>query len=648
MEIVEYFDGNDIQISKKIETIDNKVILENSNKKRSKLNVNRVVFTHSISGKASTDQAIKWLLSEVSKIKETIDIFDLWELAVEEIKEYSIEELSSIIFTDAITIEKSSLFHLIRDENLHFKRKGLNYIPRTKEQIEEILVQRDKESKKQEILDFYNNNLTLAISGQEVKDKKIFNILKDWLKKLENEELTSILTKFANGQDPRIFVYNLLKKNNQISQDADRFATIYGFDIEFEVEEIASASQIEIDMTNRDDFTNVTTFTIDSADTKEIDDAISIERVENGFVLGIHIADVASHIERDSILDNLASKRLSTLYLETGEILMLPKELSHEKLSLNLGQDRPAFSVILQLDNEFEIVESQVKLTKVKVTNKISYKEVDKILRKGGQSFDQLSLIEKITSKWRKKRFDLGAIEINRPEIQLHVNGDDIELEILNRRSKSRSMISELMIMMNSFVANYANNNNIPLLYRVQEAPDPDYKHFLNYDYYDPVLNDKLIRLIRPSFLTSVASTHYGLGVEAYTQITSPLRRYFDLMMQSQISSFIKTGKVIYSEEDLLGFIDYMTDNNKKRNEMYSKSFNYWFQKYLENNSMYEPIEAVIVGENHNSFTCELLKYGKRFPVKSPYQHQIGDLVSLLIDKVDPEKDVLRFSIMSD
>eukprot|EP00831_Metopus_contortus_P038606 TRINITY_DN30318_c0_g1_i5.p1 TRINITY_DN30318_c0_g1~~TRINITY_DN30318_c0_g1_i5.p1 ORF type:complete len:533 (+),score=48.59 TRINITY_DN30318_c0_g1_i5:117-1715(+) len=486
----------------------------------------------------------------------------------EDIREYSVEELASYLIDNPNSLTQSALFRAIREEKNHFKRKGLLVTPRTNEQIDEILTQEKKEKEKQEIYSIYSDNINLAMRTDPTTNPKIFDYLFSWLKEPDNQIITSVIEKYANGQDNRFFVYNILKSNNIISQELDKFAIIYGIATEFSQELIQEVEHLEIDITGREDISHLTSYTIDSEDTKEIDDAISFDVLGENYLVGVHITDLGSYILKDSLLDQEAARRVSTIYLETGEIPMFPPELCHNKLSLVKGQIRPCLSALFTFSSEFELLEKRIILSKISVTHKISYDELDKILKKSKNEVNSdFNILKKLTDFLRNRRFEAGAIEINRPEIEIRVVDDKINLKTTNQRSYSRKIISELMILMNTTVAEFASVNNIPYIYKIQEMPSEDYKHFLQPDYYDPIMNDKLIRLIRPSNYSSFPGKHYGLGVDFYSQISSPLRRYFDLLSQRQITSFLNEQNFIYTQEELLSFI---SDIDLKKQKLFS------------------------------------------------------------------------------
>lgn len=649
MEIVEYFEGNESHFAKKLEDRDNRYLIEKASKQKLKLSTNRVLFNHIVISDNDLSDIIDDLTKAIETKKANFSIIELWELAQEDIREYTVAELASFFVDNPDSVIQSALFHSIREEKNHFKRKGILVIPRTADQIEEILIQEKKEKEKEEIYSFFSDNIGLAMRNDSLANPEIFAHLQTWLRDASNDVLTSVIEKYANGQDSRYFIYNILKANKIIPEDADKFAIIYGISNQFSDQSLHEAHSLEIDISNREDLSHLTTYTIDSEETKEIDDAISFDRFGDNYLVGVHITDLASYVSKDSALDKEASEKISTVYLETGEIPMFPAQICHDKLSLLKGEQRPTVSALFTFSPTFELLEKRITLAKLAVKNKISYQEVDKLIRKSkGNNDNDFIILKSLTNQLRSKRFEAGAIEINRPEIEIRVIDNEIKLRATNQRSISRRIVSEMMILMNSTISEFAAKNDIPFIYRIQEMPNEDYKHYLQPDYYDPIMNDKLIRMIRPSNFSSQPSKHYGLGVDFYSQVTSPLRRYFDLLIQRQIVTFLKNEKPLYNIEELLSYITSIETTNKLYSQLYNSSFSYWFLKYLEQNLQYQPLPAVVVSDNQNSYTFELLEFGKRYNLRTKERLDIGDTVNLIIDRVQPEKDIIKFSLIND
>lgn len=649
IEVVEYFDGNEINFGKKVDESDNKFTIEKISKQKLKLSSNRILFVHTVNNSDNLATAIAELETSIKEQRADIDVAELWEIVQEEIRDYTMEELTSFLVDEPSSIMQSALFHSIREEKNRFKRKGLILTPRTAEQIEEIEIQQQREEDKLKVYNFFYDNVGAAMRQDNSVDSDIFSHLMKWLKESDNSVLTEVIEKYANSQESRVFVYNILKSNEQLPENADKFATLFGIEQEFSQEVITEAEQLTLDLNGREDLTHLTTYTIDSAETKEIDDAISFDLVDGNYLVGIHISDLGSFIHDDTSLDEEAYRRVSTIYLETGEIPMFPRNLCHEKLSLIKGETRPTLSALFTFTPEFELISEELKLANIIVKHKISYPEVDKLLKENREnSAHEFVILKNLTTALREKRFENGAIEINRPELNITVVDDKVTLKVNNLRAASRRIVSELMIFMNEFVAEFTASYQIPYIYRIQEMPDENYKHYLQPDYYDPIINDKLLRLIRPSSLVTHPGKHYGLGVDCYSQITSPLRRYFDLVMQKQVVYYLKNSSSLYSQEDILSFIAHIESVNKTYGQLYSASSTYWFMIYLEQNLLYEPLPAVVVSDNEKSYTCELLQYGKRYNIKSREPLYVGDRVNLLIDKIEPEREFIKFTLMND
>lgn len=650
IEIIEFFDGNKLLLGKKIEEKENKVTVEKASKQKVKLTNSRVLFRHEFPEKESLSITFSQIENEIYSLQTAINIDDLWELSLLEEREFSINELAELIESNPSSLLQSAVFRLIRSDNLHFKRKNLTAIPRTKEQIHEIKVQLKKEEEKKRIHSYFYNNLVRAMRSEEVQDEEFFDHLSSWLKNQDNSILTAIIEKLANGQDSRVFIYNVLLNNGKVKEDSDKFALIYGIETDFNDTLIESANNLVINLADRYDYTDVFTVTIDSEETKEIDDALSLDIQDDSVILGVHIIDLGSFVAKGTLLDKEALERISTIYLETGEITMFPEAISYDKLSLIKDKVRPAMSTFFTFDKDYNIIKKDVKLTNIKVDEKISYNEVEKIFRGKGQEkyVNEFKIFKQIAERLRNKRFKNGGFDVLKPELELRASKGVVSLKVYPRRSKSRQMVAEMMILMNSYLAAYAASNKIPLIFKSQEAPDADYIHFINNNYYDPVMTDKLLKHVHPSHTSLFPGRHHSLGVFNYTQVTSPIRRYSDLIHQRQIIAFIKGEKLPYSKEELLGLITYFENKNSSLREMYKKSFNYWFYKYIEDNLMYEPLEAVVVNETEKSYVCELLKYGKRYSIKSKEMFDIGDIVTIMVDKVDPNKETIKFSVLND
>ncbi len=314
-------------------------------------------------------------------------------------------------------------------------------------------------------------------------------------------------------------------------------------------------------------------FTIDGADTKDIDDAISVKKLSNGWELGVHIADVSFYVKPDTELDRDAFNRGTSIYYANKVIPMLPKELSNGICSLNPDVDRLAFSCIMQLDEDGKLNKYKFSKSIIKSRVKGVYTEINEILaakenktevpselaEKYDGLLDTIANMNVLASILTANKLRRGAPQIATSECKLIINENDVCVDVQKRdRGQSELIIEEFMLMANTSAAKCAKENNIPFVYRVHEDPSPEkvkelietvsmmninVPHFTNIkpkhmaEILEQTKNSPLSPVISSMVLRSMAKAkyleeplgHFGLVLEDYAHFTSPIRRYPDL-----------------------------------------------------------------------------------------------------------------------
>lgn len=286
---------------------------------------------------------------------------------------------------------------------------------------------------------------------------------------------------------------------------------------------------------------NIETFAIDDEGNTDPDDALSWD----GRKFWVHVADVAGLIPIDSPADKSARERASSLYLPERKVPMLPSEMV-AKLGLGLCPTSPALSYAFDIDAEGNISDFSIHLSTIRVT-RFSYREIDERLDK-----EPFATMKKICTAFRGGREEAGTITINMPEVKLHLDEEGtIQITPL-RDYESRNLVAEAMLMAGSYAAVWCHERGIPIPYAVQNAPDeapdgstPDYSE----NFYLTQFN--LRRGMKRSRLTLERAPHAGLGLKSYTRVTSPLRRYPDLISSQQIRAAI-LGKQTRDAESVL------------------------------------------------------------------------------------------------
>jgi ribonuclease R len=319
----------------------------------------------------------------------------------------------------------------------------------------------------------------------------------------------------------------------------------------------------------RRDMRSSTTMTIDPADAKDFDDALSLNVLENGnYEVGIHIADVSHYVEEGSPLDKEAEERGTSVYLVDRVIPMLPEVLSNDLCSLRPHEDRLAFSAVFELTPEARIENAWYGQTIIHSDKRFSYEEAQEIIDKNeGEYLDELSTMMDLSRVLRKKRYQSGAIAFEQPEVKFELDERGAPVRAYKKeRTETMMMIEDFMLLANREVATYINmkaksqNRDLAFVYRIHDVPNPDkieelttFVHALGYDFeakkgiVQATEINKLMaavegkpeeNLIKTASIRSMAKAiystknigHFGLAFKYYTHFTSPIRRYPDLM----------------------------------------------------------------------------------------------------------------------
>ena len=394
------------------------------------------------------------------------------------------------------------------------------------------------------------------------------------------------------------------------------------------------------------DLTDLETYTIDNESTKDRDDAFSLSED----IIWIHITDVSSLIEKDSILDKEAFNRSSTLYLPEGTIPMLPISISEEIGSINVNEPKKCLSLKLTTNQDGEIIDSSFHQTLIKSNKSISYKESDLILSdKTHELYCSMKKIQKTTEWTRQQRYESGAFELlTRDEMRVNPNiSEQVSVEVVKRDSPSSLLIAELMITYNCKIAEFLKNHQIPASYKTQKSPDTDELNNLP----KGILGNYMIgRILQPSIRSRSADWHFGLGVNVYTQASSPLRRYSDLCIQRQIINYIETGNISYSEDEISAICHSVDTQMRNLSQIEKTRTRYWFLKYLQESYIEKDntiMEAVSLEDGSDRRTAfQLNNYPYRNKCIFTHKIKAGQKVTVKLSGVDLWEKTAQFTYL--
>ena len=348
----------------------------------------------------------------------------------------------------------------------------------------------------------------------------------------------------------------------------------------------------EID--GRKDLRDKTIFTIDGDDTKDIDDAISIEKKGDNYILGVHIADVSYYVKEGTELYKEAMDRGTSVYLADRVVPMLPHKLSNGICSLNPNVDRLAISCVMEITPDGKVVDHDIFESVIRSRIQMTYKKVNKILNdeetpEGYEEFvSDLKLMEELANILRKEKLSRGYLDFDAKEAKIIVDDTGKAIDVVLRdRGKGENLIEDFMIVANETVASHLFYLNYPSIYRVHEIPDDDkIKDFINAisvmginvtgkkEFSNPrnlkaildqlrdreefdILSNMLLRCMRKAEYKDQNLGHYGLGSKCYTHFTSPIRRFPDTTVHNLLRKYIFNEP---EPKELNKLIDYYKD----------------------------------------------------------------------------------------
>lgn len=522
--------------------------------------------------------------------------------------------------------------------------------------------------------------------------------------------VVSIIEWPKNAKNPIGKVKTILGKKGENDTEMNAILADYGFPLSFPKEVEAAAENIDGTITadeiaKRRDFRDTLTFTIDPADAKDFDDAISFKKLDNGnYEIGVHIADVSHYVTPDSILDKEAFERGTSVYLVDRVIPMLPERLSNDLCSLRPHEDKLCFSAVFEMDDRAKVLDQWFGRTIVHSDRRFTYEEAQEIIESGkGDHAEAILKLNDLAKILKDERFRHGAISFETEEVKFRLDEKGKPIGVYTRvRKDAHKLIEDFMLLANRKVAEYIGKqgkgkNKLGFIYRFHDVPKPEtlttFSQFAaRFGHRLSIKNDKeaakslnalmtkiegskeqnllttlAVRSMAKAIYTTKQSSHYGLAFDYYTHFTSPIRRYPDVLVHRLLQYYLDGGSKINTEH-YEKLADHASQMERRAAEAERASIKYKQAEYLENQigveftgivsgvtewGMYVEIEenkcegmVRLRDITDDYYTLDEKNYaiiGQRR--KKVYQ--LGDEVQIKVKKVDLEKRQIDFILLS-
>ena len=508
---------------------------------------------------------------------------------------------------------------------------------------------------------------TLQVSGKfaylvtpDKSDRDIFIPLSNLKKGRDGEKAVVKVVEWPDTPDrnPVGKVIDILGAAGENNTEMHAILAEYGLPYTYPENVERAADDISADITDaelagREDFRDVTTFTIDPRDAKDFDDALSIRPIKKGlWEVGVHIADVSYYVQEGSIIDKEAFKRATSVYLVDRTIPMLPEKLCNNLCSLRQDEDKLTYSVILEMTDAGVVKRSRIARTVIRSNRRFAYEEVQAIIEReqqggkeplpGDEFKTEIMTLDSLAKILRAKRFADGALSFDRVEVRFDIDETGHPVSVFFKESKdANQLVEEFMLLANRTVAEFIGKvkggNPKTFVYRVHDEPDPERMENLQnfvakFGYKlkatgDPVemaksMNEMLsevkgkkeqelietisIRSMQKACYTTENIGHYGLAFKFYTHFTSPIRRYPDLMVHRLLTRYIGGGRSV-NQAKYEEYCEHCSGREQLAEQAERASIKYKQVEYMADR-MNQVFDAVISGVTEWGIYAEIIE----------------------------------------
>jgi exoribonuclease-2 len=628
--------------------------------------------SHRLGEQEVTPDRLRRLGEAIEAERREFELATIWELLRVEGMDDGLadEDIAELWYGECDAAQYFATRAVLRDDTVYFKHKNQRYWPRRQRDVQTALEQQRKTSARESQRDAFIDTATRILSGKaEPSALEAIEGVQVHLDRLldyaahgdfsdDKERATELLDSLNERPGQRfsrapwgafrvLLGLGRVERHENLSLHRHRIRTTFDPELVALAERLAAKSPPGPLAGAPPSSDEVPVLTIDDATTRDFDDALSVAPRPDGSVeVGIHVTDVGSLLEPESPLDLEARRRGSSLYLPSGIIPMVPRLLSEGRLSLLEGAMREVLSFRVALSSDGEIRSTRIELGAIAVTHRLTYEDADAILADHEHPLHStLAHLDRLTEARARRRLASGAIQLDLPEVKVRVQHGEVTIApVLPLRS--RSIVAEMMILAGQVAADFCLAEGIPTVFRTQPPPDQPIEVLPGVGpTLELVQQFDIVRTLRRGELRSSPGPHAGLGLSAYVQATSPLRRYADLVVNYQLRRHLLGESPAFDGDSIVTVAARAEDAAQACTAAQRESDRYWLLEYLRRNPEV-PLKAVV------------LHHGGRRPTTPVVLQDIwlkatvgsrglspGSVVPVRLVSADPRKDQLRIDL---
>ncbi|MBD2107966.1 ribonuclease R family protein [Nodosilinea sp. FACHB-13] len=615
--------------------------------------------TYEVSGNTYKPTDIGPFATEAGSYIDPSSLEIAWEFLIESGESADPATLAELLFSDQSPTFCYAAHRLLVEDKIFFKQKGDRYEPRPAAQVDELRLQLEREAQRQHEWESFITKARQAMAGETVGWEKSDR------PRLEILERLALFGDESSQRTQAVEILNALGTNPTAAGAFDTLVSLGLWSVHENLalrrsqipghfsEETLTMAQQRLQSpppdpdAHRVDLTHLKAYTVDDASTQEIDDGLSLETLGDGTQrIWIHIADPTRWLMPGDDLDLEARRRCTTVYLPTGMIPMFPMELATGAMSLIQGQTCCALSFGITLTADGDIQDYQIHPTLIRPTYRLTYDDVDEMLELGITAEPELQGLAhwaKVRGRWRLTQ---GAISINMPESSIKVSEaeDDIVIEVFND-STARQMVAEMMILAGEVAARYGQTHALAIPFRSQPQPELPSDEELIQLPTGWVRDSAIRRCMTRSEVGITPSRHATLGLDSYSQVTSPIRRYLDLVTHFQLKAHLRGEPLPFSSTEVTELAIGASSAAYEATLVERQTKRYWSLEYLRRHQdrVWEVMLLRWLREDEGLGLIMVEDLGLELAMRFNRAVALGEQFQVRVSHASPRQDVIRF-----